>query len=515
MAHYEDLIKKTYVANHPLIGGKRELARERAVQRLMAQAREKPDLYDDFSQAAEENEDLLDGGDQKLSTLVYKASLAVQELLGQFNFPLMPKLSYLNAYKVKRAAVNEDKVVSAEIRLEARIETLTGAIRHLEVPVHVVKGSIIPPSVVYYDGKECLLTQTFVDNMIHSATSYALDPLQPGWHHAPMSKEELGYTIDVRNERGYQPRENYMNYLNYKKMSKRRKGQEFDREFTTEEFDKSQNEIKAYFEEEYDISNFDLLLNAIRVFDKDYLVSVTYDIVTPESAEDNDLAEYGFEMKPTLVSGWDAVSYAEGMDHEGADWWYSVDPDHNYQTGEETSHATHIKNADGSSLDAETDKLFDLAINESLGLPLNELRGLIEDEGDKIDILLKNTPDPRQMKLFGKRRRALRGGTPSGWQQVVDLMEKAKKDGTDTFPRAYDYLLKTYILEVVNTASKDAWETHLINAGWAYNPHAQNRGRHSASRANVSKDMDFEVSGKPDEVEDLSDFEKELMRVKL
>jgi hypothetical protein len=328
MAHYEDLIKKPYVANHPLIGGKRELARERAVQRLMAQAREKPDLYDDFSQAAEENEDLLDGGDQKLSTLVYKASLAVQELLGQFNFPLMPKLSYLNAYKVKRAAVNEDKVVSAEIRLEARIETLTGAIRHLEVPVHVVKGSIIPPSVVYYDGKECLLTQTFVDNMIHSATSYALDPLQPGWHHAPMSKEELGYTIDVRNERGYQPRENPIGYLNYKRSS---------------------------------------------------------------------------------------------------------------------------------------------------------------------------------------RKRALRG-TPTGFDSVVELLEKAQKDGTDTFPRAYPYLLRKYILSVVSVAEQNVWEPHLINLGWAINPYASNRGRpiQARNKADVSKNVEFEVSGEP---EDLSEWEDELMKV--
>lgn len=334
MAHYDDLIKKPHVANHPLIGGKKELARERAVTRMLVQAQEeKPDLYDDFSQALED-EDNLDGGDQKLSTLVYKASMAAQELLGQFNFPLIPSLKYINAYRVKRAATDEDKVISAEIRLEARIETLTGAVRHMEIPVHIVRGSIVPPSMVYYDGKEGLLTQSLVDTMIHSATSYALNPVRSSWSDPPMNKEELGYAVDVKNEMGYQPRENYMNYLNYKKMSNR-------------------------------------------------------------------------------------------------------------------------------------------------------------------------------------KRQALRGGTPSGWQQVVDLMTKAKEDGTDTFPRAYDYLLKTYILEVVNTASKDAWETHLINAGWAYNPYAQNRGRHSASRANVSKDMDFEVSGKPDEVEDLSDFEKELMRVKL
>lgn len=469
MAHYEDLIKKPYVANHPLIGGKRELARERAVQRLMAQAREKPDLYDDFSQAAEENEDLLDGGDQKLSTLVYKASLAVQELLGQFNFPLMPKISYLNAYKVKRAAVNEDKVVSAEIRLEARIETLTGAIRHLEVPVHVVKGSIIPPSVVYYDGKECLLTQTFVDNMIHSATSYALDPLQSGWHHAPMSKEELGYTIDVRNERGYQPRENPIGYLNYKRSSRKR-AQELDSD-------------------------------PIEVF---------IDLVNT--------GKYGFNDNSKFVE-----AFQEMCSIVGGTYW-------------EDNEVCHCIWADPKSQDfkvlwsdsnwAFEDPIEDASINDDLRNYFNE--GIISSDGvfsstsgevfDGVEVpeevLLRaenKYQDPRQLKLFGKRKRALRG-TPTGFDSVVELLEKAQKDGTDTFPRAYPYLLRKYILSVVSVAEQNVWEPHLINLGWAINPYASNRGRpiQARNKADVSKNVEFEVSGEP---EDLSEWEDELMKV--
>lgn len=68
-------------------------------------------------------------------------------------------------------------------------------------------------------------------------------------------------------------------------------------------------------------------------------------------------------------------------------------------------------------------------------------------------------------------------GVPRGFKEAVDAMKEAEKAGEDTFPRSWVYVLHNYILPQVNTASKDSWEPHLINAGFCYNPMGMNRGR--------------------------------------
>lgn len=58
---------------------------------------------------------------------------------------------------------------------------------------------------------------------------------------------------------------------------------------------------------------------------------------------------------------------------------------------------------------------------------------------------------------------------PSAYEQVVKLMESAKDLGVDSFPRMYEHIEREYILDVLNTASRDQWEMHLINDGWCIN----------------------------------------------
>jgi hypothetical protein len=85
--------------------------------------------------------------------------------------------------------------------------------------------------------------------------------------------------------------------------------------------------------------------------------SVTYDVVTPESVVDGDVAEPGFASP----GGWkhsdrarmslrEAIS-AAGFRHysrkygagfeDGGRAWYTVDPDVDYRTGEDTRYAIH------------------------------------------------------------------------------------------------------------------------------------------------------------------------------
>jgi hypothetical protein len=333
MSHLEDLLKKKHVANHPLIKSLRKKhADSVGKQRAIAQTYAPPDVEDDglsdmFSQKMEEEEQGLDGGDQKLSTLIYKASEVVRDLLDQFNFPYPPTLKYLNSYKVKRAATDEDKVVDAEIRIEAKIETPTSARRYLEIPVHVVRGSIVPPSVVYFDGREKLLTQGLVDHILHTATAWAVEPIRDNWASPMIDKHELSPYVDMKNEMGYQPRE----------------------------------------------------------YDEGYM--------TPKKSQNH--------------------------------------------------------------------------------------------------------------------KEAIKAGVPSGWDTVIELLEKAQEDGTDTFPRAYHYILRNYILEVLPCVDNNHWEIALVNAGWVLNPYGNNRGRKTVASKQAQEledfEMELELAGEPVEVSDLRD----------
>ena len=103
------------------------------------------------------------------------------------------------------------------------------------------------------------------------------------------------------------------------------------------------------------------------------------------------------------------------------------------------------------------------------------------------------------------------GGVPRMYKQVTEAMMEAEDEGTDTFPRPYIYLLRNYILDFVSTASKDAWEPHLINEGFALNPYGMNRGR---MRGNVTADFEKEVELEVEEdgVDSLlADPEEEMM----
>lgn len=350
MGNINDITNKKSVRQSPVIKElKRRKAERIAKQRYIAQAYD-PDtetdgLSDMFSKALEDSEnDEIDAGDQRLSTLVYKSSMVVRDLLNQFNFPHMPDLSFVNTYNVKKAAVDDDRVVNAEIRLEASFKTASGVKRYLEIPVFIVKGAIIPPSTVYFDGQEKLLTQRLVDHMIHTATSYYMEPLRENWASPLIPQEELAARIETRNERGYQPRES-AGMFSVPKTSKAR----------------------------------------VR------------------------------------------------------------------RTKAERAKLKHSK--------------------------------------------------------LQERRLSKKKGVPSGWSTIVEMLEKAQKDGEDTFPRDYNYLLRNYLLEVFPCVDNNHWEIALINAGWALNPYGNNRGRVTVASKKAQAlddfELELELAGKPVEVSDL------------
>lgn len=79
------------------------------------------------------------------------------------------------------------------------------------------------------------------------------------------------------------------------------------------------------------------------------LIRTTYDIVTPESAEDGDFAETGWvDKEGTEYSVADAIRKLEGCEpsstsfHEGV-WYTQSDGNTNYVTGAETRESYHLK----------------------------------------------------------------------------------------------------------------------------------------------------------------------------
>ena len=89
-------------------------------------------------------------------------------------------------------------------------------------------------------------------------------------------------------------------------------------------------------------------------------IDFTYQTVTTESAKNGDFASQGFitpGMWKYSVEGYverhqwklgdlaGLIDFAQSLGictDEGADWFYSLDPDVNYQTGENTQYAMHI-----------------------------------------------------------------------------------------------------------------------------------------------------------------------------
>jgi 2'-5' RNA ligase len=82
-----------------------------------------------------------------------------------------------------------------------------------------------------------------------------------------------------------------------------------------------------------------------------FLYSITYEVVTPESAEQGDFSESGFDVKDEEATLLEIVSVAKNRGisgHRGgveSEWW-SSEPEQNYSDGEETSYSLHIKTED-------------------------------------------------------------------------------------------------------------------------------------------------------------------------
>jgi|GEM_PF-3366675 len=299
MADFRDLMKKKHVKNHPLFkNSQRVISHQRRTLTKHAQelagdnsSTGGVDTDDIFNEMPEESE----ANDKKLSSLVLRAVRATEDIFTQLDFPLPPKVSYNRTRNVKYSNVNEYDVVSGIVLLNCKISTINNMTKQLEVPVSIVRGQVIPPSVFLYEGRMPIIAQSTIDEIVQRVTSYELPPIRQMFS-PPMNREEREMFTSMRNELGWKPRD---------------------------------------------------------------------------------------------MGGLSPNRYRSGR--------------------------------------------------------------------------RKATYTP--------------GKTPAAYEAVVEKMQEAQEAGEDTFPRAWHYILRNYILQTINTADKDAWEVHLINDGWAINPWQRGRKR--------------------------------------
>ena len=121
--------------------------------------------------------------------------------------------------------------------------------------------------------------------------------------------------------------------------------------------------------------------------DKKYQYGITFQLVTPESAEEGDYEEQGWEREYEEAELQDILKDAvnrygihepSSSDVTSHTWWSSVMPDENkdyWEKGHEKYYSLHVKNVDGSDISDDEAKFINSKLKEG--------RKLDWDESDK------------------------------------------------------------------------------------------------------------------------------------
>jgi len=204
-----NLMDKDHVRNHPWFknlkadsAAKEKRIRKHAQSIDLGDSTGKPNLSDMFSSA---NRLGLLNNSKKLPDLIKTAILTAREVIDQFDFPISPAITYLGVKNVKTAGTTDD-VLSGTIVLMCKFATVGGLKQSFDVPVQVVSGKVLPPSVIKFNGRDIVLAQSSVNAMVQRASSYELIPVRKQFS-APLTRDEKEIAADLRNDIGYQARE--------------------------------------------------------------------------------------------------------------------------------------------------------------------------------------------------------------------------------------------------------------------------------------------------------------------
>lgn len=121
--------------------------------------------------------------------LPQEAIRLVSDFLATLVWPMMPQLVYKG---VRTAARDEDTPVEdadAQVLIAAKITTVSGVRREVEVPVVVRNGKLLEPSVMMVDGVPRIIAQSLVDELTRGGTfRQSVDP-RGNIYGPPMDRE--------------------------------------------------------------------------------------------------------------------------------------------------------------------------------------------------------------------------------------------------------------------------------------------------------------------------------------
>jgi hypothetical protein len=280
MSLYDDLKDLEHVKNHPLIKRSEGWAdRIRENKKRHAQQ-----MTEDYSQSREEidysyipegfsesfGQTYLSNRQMTADEIRINAYEIVRDSLNQFDLPLRPVISYNNTKNLKLAQEGGDKVVSGSIIFNVDFRTLTGARVASTVVVPISKGVILNPSMIDLDGASYVLSQSTIDRIVGRNTAYAKDPIQKNIFSPPMSAEERVMAVEIREERGYQPREMSHNGDYLGKIESSVKGVPSAYPFVKADLEKAESDGTDTFPRLWEYVYHTYILNHVSEADKDH-----------------------------------------------------------------------------------------------------------------------------------------------------------------------------------------------------------------------------------------------------
>lgn len=194
-----DMKEKGYIKNNPIISAYKKqskLVRETVKEHSQSIRNELTDLFSSGIRSSEK---------KQLSGMIKEAISSTNDLLYQFDFPIAPQLTFNRVRNVRYASHEDSEVVSGCIILGCKITSMTGVDMDTEIPINVDRGEIMVPSVIFHNGRESVISQSTVDEIVNRNTSYSLPQLREQFK-PPYTNEEAKMAVESRNEIGWQPR---------------------------------------------------------------------------------------------------------------------------------------------------------------------------------------------------------------------------------------------------------------------------------------------------------------------
>ena len=215
MSTFDDLMKDKVVSEHPLLKGYHKLQKRREAQAYPAHGLQEGQdsidngsLNDIFSMRDAPPETR---GVTSMRDLVFEASKGLHAVLSQFILPISPKVSYNNVRDVKYARDSQTDIREGLVLFNVQFISKSGVRKEAVVPVKVMRGEALPPSVMEIEGRLYTVSQDSLDMVLERVTSYELPELR-GMYDAPLNPQEKALAVGLRDYEGPLPRDNNQDY---------------------------------------------------------------------------------------------------------------------------------------------------------------------------------------------------------------------------------------------------------------------------------------------------------------